>query len=70
MVDEGTGIFRRSDFDGGGVERHLGPALAPDQGEGIGEGGEELELPRRSANRDDHKDLEMGEACHQGEEAE
>ncbi len=70
MVDKGTGNIHEVGFCRQCMESRLGPELATDQGEGVGEGGEGLEVPSRSAKRGDGRDLGMGEQRHQGKEAE
>ena len=73
MVDEDTRDIHKVGFCWGCVESResrLGPELAADQGEGVGEGGEGLALPSRSADRGDGLEPVKGEQRHQREEAE
>src|SRR5260370_3195121 len=70
VVDKGTGNIHEVGFCRQCMESRLGPELATDQGEGVGEGGEGLEVPSRSAKRGDGRGLGMGEQRHQGKEAE
>ncbi len=70
VVDEGAGDIHEVAFCQGCRKSCASPEASTSQGEGVGEGGERLDVPRRAAKRGVGRDLGMGEEGHQGEEPE